>query len=79
MHLKKNNSDNTKKDLSKKITKDMTITEVMELNPEYVGKLLNMGLGCGGCHFAMIETLEQGCRAHGLDADEVIKELTEIE
>lgn len=58
-----------------KITGDMTIMEVMRSNPDSVAKLLNMGMGCCGCHFAMMETLEQGCAAHGLDIKKVLVEL----
>jgi hybrid cluster-associated redox disulfide protein len=32
---------------------------------------------CSGCPMAMMETLEQGCLAHGIDADEILKELNE--
>jgi hybrid cluster-associated redox disulfide protein len=49
--------------------------EVMRSNPDSVAKLLNMGMGCCGCHFAMMETLEQGCAAHGLDIKKVLEEL----
>lgn len=65
------------KSISKKakVTGSMTIMEVMKKNPDSVAKLLNMGMGCCGCHFAMMETLEQGCAAHGLDVKVVLAEL----
>jgi hybrid cluster-associated redox disulfide protein len=34
-----------------------------------------MGMGCGGCQFAMMETIEQGAIVHGLDVKKVLKEL----
>ena len=58
-----------------KITGDMTIGDVMKRKPEAAIKLLNMGLGCGGCQFAMVETLEQGCAMHGIDIKKVLKEI----
>jgi len=58
-----------------KVTGEMTIIEVMRSRPDSVEKLLNMGMGCCGCHFAMMETLEQGCAAHGLDIKKVLVEL----
>lgn len=58
-----------------KITGDMTIGDVMKKKPEVAMQLLGMGLGCGGCQFAMIETLEQGCAMHGLDIKKVLKEI----
>jgi len=57
------------------IVGDMKIGEVMKKNPEAAMKLLKMGLGCGGCQFAMFETLEQGCAMHGLDIKKVLKEI----
>ncbi|MEI7719149.1 MAG: DUF1858 domain-containing protein [archaeon] len=59
----------------KLVTGEMTIMEVMRSRPDSVEKLLNMGMGCCGCHFAMMETLEQGCAAHGLDIKKVLAEL----
>jgi len=67
-----------KKTVKKKVVKiagDMTIGEVMKRKPDAAMKLLNMGLGCGGCQFAMIETLEQGCMIHGLDIKKVLEEI----
>lgn len=58
-----------------KLTKEMTIGEIMEKSPDSIEKLLNLGLGCCGCYFASMETLEQGCSAHGLDVQEVLEEL----
>ena len=57
------------------ITSDMTIYQAMRMRPDSVGKLLNMGMGCGGCQFAMMETIEQGAMIHGLDVEKVLKEL----
>jgi len=71
----KKSSKKTSKKSVKKITGDMTIIEVMRTNPDSVAKLLNMGMGCCGCSFAMMETLEQGCAAHGLDIKKVLAEL----
>ena len=67
-----------KSSVSKKkveITKDMTIFQAMRVRPDAVEKLLNMGMGCGGCQFAMMETIEQGAMVHGLDVKKVLKEL----
>jgi hybrid cluster-associated redox disulfide protein len=61
--------------MSKKITKDMTFAEIMEADSDAGRKLGEMGLGCGGCPMAQFERLEDGARAHGVDADKIIKEL----
>jgi len=75
MVTKKKSSKKKSQKSIKKITGSMTIMEVMKTNPDSVAKLLNMGMGCCGCHFAMMETLEQGCAAHGLDIKKVLEEL----
>lgn len=53
----------------------MTFAEIMELNREAGKKLAERGLFCGGCPMAAFETLENGARAHGVDADKLVKEL----
>jgi len=59
----------------KKITKDMTFVELMELDSEAGAKLAERGLFCGGCPMAQFETIENGAAARGVDVDELIKEL----
>ena len=61
----------------KKITRDMTFAELMALDKEAAGKLADRGLFCGGCPMAQFETIENGAAAHGVDVDELIKELNE--
>ena len=58
------------------ITKKMTFAEIIEKEPEMAMKLAEQGLFCGGCPMAQMETLEQGARAHGLDPDKLIKNIT---
>ena len=57
------------------ITKDMTIGEVIKANPENGDVLMNMGMGCIFCPSAQGETLEQAAMVHGIDVDELVKEL----
>jgi hybrid cluster-associated redox disulfide protein len=59
----------------KKITKEMTFYELMQRNEKAGMKLAEMGMLCGGCAMAQMETLEQGCAAHGVDVNKVLKEL----
>lgn len=64
-----------KKTKQEKIDKKMSFSEIMEKNPEAMEILMGEGMHCCGCPMAMQETLEQGASAHGLDADELVKEL----
>jgi len=59
------------------ITKDMTIQEVVESNPETIRVFLEHGLHCIGCAVARFENIEQGAMAHGIDVDALIGDLNE--
>jgi hybrid cluster-associated redox disulfide protein len=61
--------------MSKKITKNMTFAEIMEIDREAGVKLAERGMFCGGCPMAQLETLENGAKAHGVDVDEILEEL----
>jgi hybrid cluster-associated redox disulfide protein len=61
--------------MGKKITKDMTFVELMADNKDAAKKLADQGLFCGGCPMAQFETIENGAKAHGVDLDELLKEL----
>ena len=63
--------------MTKKITKKMSFAEIMEKHPEVIEILMNKGMHCIGCQMAQMESLEDGAKAHGLDADEIVKELNE--
>ena len=59
----------------KKITKKMSMAEVMKKYPESAEILMQEGLGCMGCPMAMMETVEEGCLSHGLDPDKIIEKI----
>lgn len=62
---------------TKKITKDMTFVELMEVDSEAGVKLAEHGLFCGGCPMAQFETIENGAMAHGVDVDKLLEELND--
>ena len=64
-----------KKTKQEKIDKKMSFSEIMQKNPEAMEILMEKGMHCCGCPIAMEETLEQGAMAHGLNPDELVKEL----
>ena len=59
------------------ITKDMTITDIVEKYPEAVEVFSAYGMGCFGCMAARFENLEQGATAHGIDVDALVTDLNE--
>jgi len=60
------------------ITKDMTFHQVLKMSPEVAKVLGKYHLGCVGCMGAMNETLEQGAMAHGLDVQDILRDLNAI-
>lgn len=61
-----------------KISKEMTLGEVVRAFPDSVPVMLNCGLHCIGCHVAAFETIEQGARAHGMSGKDIEKMLAEM-
>jgi hybrid cluster-associated redox disulfide protein len=61
-----------------KMTKEMTIANALKLKPAIAGVLMAKGMHCLGCVIAQGETLEQAAEVHGLDADELLKELNDL-
>ncbi len=66
----------TKKDV--KITKDMIISDIMDINMGCVPILLNEGMHCIGCPASQGETLEEACMVHGLDPYIITAKLNEF-
>ena len=64
--------------MSQTITKDMTFAQVMRMHPDVIKVFAKYNLGCIGCMGAQAESLEQGCSAHGLNVDEVLKDLNQL-
>lgn len=58
-----------------KITKDMTIGEIVRNFPESVAILMNFGMGCVGCPSAQAETLEEAAMVHAMNVDELLEAL----
>lgn len=65
------------------ITKDTVIGEVLDnaKNPEAVATLLveKFGMHCLHCPCSRMETIEEAARAHGYDADTLIKALEKVD
>ena len=57
---------------TKKITSKTKLSELIE-NEKVVEVLFESGMGCMGCPMAMQETLEDGCKAHGMSEKEIKK------
>lgn len=56
-----------------KITRETNMQALLFHKPELAGMLLSSGMGCMGCPMAQMETIEDGCRAHGMNDKEIDK------
>lgn len=58
-----------------RVTKDMIIADVLNIDRGTVPILLNAGMHCLGCPSSSGESIEDACSIHGIDADKLIDEL----
>ena len=68
----------SREEVFRMITKEMTITEVIEKYPATIRVLQKSGLGCIGCMMAASETIGEGIAAHGLDVDKIMAEMNKV-
>ncbi len=61
------------------ITKDMTIGEIIRKIPTATEVLMSFGMGCVGCPSAQSETLEEAAMVHGINLDDLIAAINNIE
>ena len=61
-----------------KITKDMTIRQVLERDTNTAPIFFEMGMHCIGCPSASGESLEEACMVHGLEVDVLVGKLNEF-
>ncbi len=57
------------------ITKEMSIGEVLAIDASTAPIMMEYGMHCMGCPVSRMETLEMGCAAHGMSADELVARL----
>ncbi len=59
----------------KMIEKTTTIGKILAEAPEKAEILLQAGMHCLGCPASQAETIEEACEVHGIDVDELLKEI----
>ena len=62
---------------NKKITKEMTIKQVLDIDRTTAPIKMAYGMHCMGCAFSQMESLQDGCAAHGTDVEELVQKLNE--
>ena len=59
------------------ITKEMTMGELLSIDRGVAVVLMNAGLHCIGCPSSIGESLEEACMLHGIEVDELLKNINE--
>ena len=62
-----------------KVTKEMTIGEVIRSNHMAAQVLMSFGMGCVGCPSAQMETLEEASQVHGMDVNKLVDALNQMQ
>jgi hybrid cluster-associated redox disulfide protein len=60
-----------------KVTPDTIISDILKLDKGTVPILLNIGMHCLGCPSSTGESLADACEVHGVDVNEVVKDLND--
>ena len=58
-----------------KITKDMCIGDVLDMDTGCAKYFFEIGMHCLGCPSARGESIEQACMVHGTDCDALVEKL----
>ena len=58
-----------------KISKDMIISDLVQIDQNIIPILMREGMHCIGCPSAQAETLEEAALVHGLDPDVLVARL----
>lgn len=57
------------------VSKDMTIGEVLAMNPEVAPILMEIGMHCLGCPASQGENLAEAAMVHGIDSDLLVEKI----
>jgi len=72
----KNEINKSKASNRRVITKSMTFAQLIDTDKDAAMKLAEKGMFCCGCPMALTETIEDGARAHGIDTDKLVEEIS---
>lgn len=61
-----------------KVTKEMSIIEIVQEHPEVLEVFQKYGLGCIGCAAARFENLEAGAKVHGVNPEVMVQEINDL-
>ena len=57
------------------ITREITIGEILRINPDVAPILMDAGMHCLGCPSAQGESLEEAAMVHGIDISDLMAKI----
>jgi len=64
--------------MANKTTKKTKLSKILKENTDAAEILFEAGMGCAGCPMAMQETIEDGCKAHGISKKDIDKLIVKL-
>lgn len=61
----------------KEITRETKIGELLTLEKDVTPVLLGIGMHCLGCPSSQVETIEEAASVHGINPDDLIRQINE--
>lgn len=61
-----------------KITENMLLSDILEMDPDPTEVFLRHGLNCLGCPGAQSESLKEAAEGHGIDLTKLINDLNKF-
>ena len=63
--------------MAAQVTKQTLIGEMLQMDMGIAASLMAAGMHCVGCPSSAMESLEEACMVHGMNADEVLTQINE--
>lgn len=63
--------------MAAQVTKQTLIGEMLQMDMGIAAILMAAGMHCVGCPSSAMESLEEACMVHGMNADEVLAQIND--
>ena len=61
-----------------KVTKNMLIGQLLQIDPNIAAILMRAGMHCIGCPSSQMESLEEAAMVHGMDVDVLVQQINDF-
>ena len=61
-----------------KVSKDMLIGQLLQIDANIAPILMRAGMHCLGCQSSQMESLEEAAMVHGLDVDVLVNQINDF-